>query len=101
MIDQLREYIVSKTHHQYRNDYPEYENLCEQYKAERLSPKERMTRRFELMIRLEKPVLLPNEKIAYIRTVKSILDCFTQEEYVWKRSLFLALPVFLTFQMDM
>ncbi len=40
-----------------------------------------MTRRFELMTRLEKPVLLPNEQITYIRTVKSIPDCFTQEEW--------------------
>ena len=40
-----------------------------------------MTRRFELMLRLERPVLLPGEQICFLRTVKSLPDCFTKDEW--------------------
>lgn len=81
-IKNLREYIVNKKHHEYRADFPEYANLAEEFAKEALSPKERMTRRFELMASLETPVLLPGEKICFIRTVKTLPDCFTADE--WK-----------------
>lgn len=77
----LLDYIVRKEHHQYRKDHPELEDLAREFQKEGLSPKERMTRRFELLSRLEEPVLLPEEKICFLRTVKKIPDCFTQEEW--------------------
>lgn len=77
----LLDYIVSKKHHKFRKDYPQYDNLCEEYKALGLSPVERMTRRFELLSGLETPVLLPDEKICFIRTVTKIPDCFTENEW--------------------
>lgn len=40
-----------------------------------------MTRRFELLSELETPVLLPDEKICLLRTVRNIPDCFTEEEW--------------------
>ena len=40
-----------------------------------------MTRRFELMAKLETPVILENEKICFLRTVKKIPDCFTEGEW--------------------
>lgn len=43
-----------------------------------------MTRRFELLTSLEEPILLPGEKICFLRTVKEIPDCFTEEE--WKET---------------
>ena len=78
---QLREFIVENKHHQYRKDYPEYENLADEFKRQGLSPRERMTRRFELMTRLEYPVILPGERICFLRTVKTLPDCFTAEEW--------------------
>lgn len=80
-MSQLREFITEKEHHRYRRDYPEYENLADEFKRLKLSPIERMTRRFELMLRLERPVLLPGEQICFLRTVKSLPDCFTKDEW--------------------
>ncbi len=81
MKNQLLDYIVAKKHHSFRKDFPEYHNLADQFSAQNLSPKERMTRRFELLSKAETPVLLPGEKIAFLRTVKSIPDCFTEAEW--------------------
>lgn len=77
----LKDYIVNRKHHQFRKDYEEHSNLSTTYKELGLSPKERMTRRFELLAGLETPVLLPDEKICFIRTVKNIPDCFTEDEW--------------------
>lgn len=78
----LLQYIISKQHHKYRRVFPEYDNLCEEYASLGLSPKERMTRRFELFCSLEKPVLLGDEKICFLRTVEKLPDCLTEAE--WK-----------------
>lgn len=75
-------FIVEKKHHDFRRSYPEYENIAEDFKKENLNPKERMTRRFELLSKLENPVIFENEKICFMRTVKEIPDCFTEDE--WK-----------------
>ena len=77
----LREYVIEKKHHIYRKDHACLDGLAEEYKALGLSPVERMTRRFELLAALEEPVLLPEEKICFLRTVKKIPDCFTPEEW--------------------
>jgi len=77
----LKEYIENKKHHAFRRDYPEYKDIAKEYHALGLCPKERMTRRFELLSELETPVLLPDEKICLLRTVRNIPDCFTEEEW--------------------
>ena len=77
----LLNYIVKKEHHKYRKDHPELIGLAEDFSKAGLSPKERMTRRFELLAGLEAPVFLPEEKICFLRTVKEIPDCFTEEEW--------------------
>lgn len=76
-------FIVERKHHEFRRSYPEYENIAEDFKKENLNPKERMARRFELLSKLEKPVIFENEKICFMRTVKEIPDCFTEDE--WKK----------------
>lgn len=81
MRQRLLDYIVNKEHHQYRREFPEYETLAETYSKLELSPKERMTRRFELLTSLETPVLLPEERICFLRTVAHIPDCFTKDEW--------------------
>ena len=70
----LKDYIVNREHHQFCRDFKEYANLSEEYKKLGLCPKERMTRKFELLSSLETPVLLPEEKICLS----------TVEEYIQK-----------------
>ena len=77
MDKELYNFIVNKNHHIYRKDFPEYDNIAEEFEKEDLCAKERMTRRFELFSKLETPVLLDGEKICFIRTVKKLPDCFT------------------------
>ena len=81
MSKTLLNYIVNREHHKYRKDHPELNDLAEEFSRAGLCPKERMTRRFELLSKLEVPVLLPEEKICFLRTVKVIPDCFTKQEW--------------------
>lgn len=81
MDKKLYEYIVSKKHHAYRKDHPEIANTAEKFSSEGLSPKERMTRRFEMLCALEEPVIFEGERICFVRTVKEIPDCFTEAEW--------------------
>lgn len=74
----LFDYIVAKEHHQFRVD-----NSCDlasEYKARGLSPVERMADRFERLMKLQTPHILPEEKIVFLRTTTSIPDCFTEDE---------------------
>ena len=81
MSKDLLDYVVSKKHHIFRKNIEEYNNLAEEYKAQKLSPIERMTRRFELLMSLETPVFLPDERICFLRTVTNIPDIFTEDEW--------------------
>lgn len=77
----LYNFIVNKNHHIYRKDFSEYDNIAENFEKEGLCAKERMTRRFELFSKLETPILLDDEKICFMRTVKKLPDCFTKREW--------------------
>jgi len=77
----LRDYIFQKKQHAFRREHPCLEGLAQEYASLGLEPPERMTRRFELLASLETPVLLPEEKICFLRTVKTIPGCFTKEEW--------------------
>lgn len=79
MNKNLYNYIVNKEHHKFRHSVDW--NLGEEYSAKGLSPMERMADRFERMIKEEKPVILPDEKIVYLRTVTNLPDCFTEKEW--------------------
>ena len=79
MANKLLQYILNKEHHQYRRDCDI--DFAERFTKERLSPIERMTQRFEALCAMETPVILPDEKICFIRTVKNIPDCFTEGEW--------------------
>lgn len=76
----LREYIVQKKHHKFLRDLDE--NLAEDYAERGLSPAERMVERLVTMLAEELPVILPDERILYTRTIRKPPDIFTQEE--WK-----------------
>lgn len=74
MNKELYDFIVEKKHHKYRKD-------VQLNFDKNMSPIERMTYRFESLCEAETPVLLENEKICFIRTIKNIPDIFTQEEW--------------------
>ncbi len=81
MSEVLRQYVLDKKHHAFRKSYPQYAHINEEFQQLALSPKERMTRRFELFSSLEEPTFLPEERICFVRTTKDIPDCFTKEEW--------------------
>ncbi|MBE6606637.1 MAG: pyruvate formate-lyase [Ruminococcaceae bacterium] len=75
----LFDYIIAKEHHKLRVD-----NSCDlasEYKARGLSPIERMSDRFERLMKLQTPHILPEEKIVFVRTTTCIPDCFTEDEW--------------------
>ena len=79
MENELYRIILNKEHHKYRRrvDW----NLAEEYSALGLSPEERMSDRFSRMCREERAVILPGEKITFLRTVANIPDIFTESEW--------------------
>jgi len=81
MYQALYDFVISKKHHAFRRDHPDLEGMAERFAFEQLSPVERMTQRFELLTKLETPVLLKGERICFLRTVKHVPDCFTRVEW--------------------
>ena len=79
MENLLLEYILAKKHHKFRKDYDL--DLAVEYKRHNLTPCERMADRFIRLINAETPVILPNERICFVRTIKNIPDCFTEDEW--------------------
>lgn len=79
MPGKLLNYITSKQHHVYRKECTV--DFASEYSAKKLTPIERMSDRFLRLMAMEKPVILPDEKICFLRTVKNIPDCFTEEEW--------------------
>lgn len=74
MNKQVYDFISSKKHHKYRKEIKISFD-------ESMSPVERMTFRFETLAAAETPVLIDGEKICFLRTVKNIPDCFSEEEW--------------------
>lgn len=81
MNQELYNFITNKKHHEYRKEHSKTNTLAGEFNAQNLLPIERMTRRFEITAKEETPVILPNEKIVFIRTIKNLPDCFTIEEW--------------------
>ena len=71
--------IIEKEHHKYRHTVDW--DLASEYAAAGLSPVERMADRFERVCREEKPVILPDEKIVFLRTVSNLPAIFTDAEW--------------------
>ncbi len=70
----LYDYIVNKEHHKFRKEISLTFDKS-------MSPIERMTYRFEQVCKAETPVILAEEKICFIRTVKNLPDIFTGDEW--------------------
>lgn len=72
--------IINKEHHKFRHTVNW--DLANEYAERGLSPIERMADRFERVCREETPVILPDEKIVFMRTVANLPAIFTDDE--WK-----------------
>lgn len=81
MSQTLLSYILDKKHHDFRQNYDV--ELSKIYSEAGMTPAERMADRFERLTKAEIPHILPDEKICFMRTVKNIPDCFTEDE--WKK----------------
>ena len=81
---QLKEFILNKSHRAFRKSVKD--DLAAEYALLRLSPEERMTRRFEWLTKQETPIVFENERIAFLRTVKNLPPIFTETEWAEIRS---------------
>lgn len=79
MNGDLYNFILNKEHHKFRKDI--LLDLATGFSEEKLLSEERMTRRFELLTKMETPHILPDEKIIFVRTVKKLPDIFTASEW--------------------
>ena len=75
----IRDYVFERKHREYRRDINV--NMAEEFKKRGFDTKERTTRVFEWVMKEEIPVILENEKICFLRTIKKIPECYTPEEY--------------------
>ncbi|MBQ9797879.1 MAG: pyruvate formate-lyase [Clostridia bacterium] len=73
-------FVIDRTHRALR--VPCGVDFATEFSAQKLSPEERMCRRFERVAAMETPRILPQEKIVLTRSVSEIGDVFTEEE--WK-----------------
>ena len=71
-------FIIDRTHRALR--VPCEVDFATQFSVENLSDEERMCRRFEAVMAMETPRILPDEKIVLTRTVSTIGDVYTEEE---------------------
>lgn len=83
-ITNLRDYIFTKKHHQYRQISAELglDNISTVFAQKGLSDVERAKERFALLLEKEIPVILQGERIVVTRTIIDIPPIFTADE--WK-----------------
>ena len=78
----IRRKVTDRANKEYRTGRAP-EKLAEAWAAEGVSYQRRSALRLKAMLEAETPVVLPEDRIAYIRTVPSIPSLFTEEE--WKQ----------------
>lgn len=85
-IKALKKYIIiDKAHHEFRRNPDDIglSLLAGKFAELGLSAQERAGKMFSAFLDAEIPVILPNEKIVFTRTIKSVPDYFTEDE--WKQ----------------
>ncbi len=82
-IERLRKTIVEKMHHAHRQtvDQDELNRITQQFSNEQLSDVLRAQKRLTWVLQKEVPVILPEEKIVFMKTVQKIPEVFTQAEW--------------------
>ena len=79
-METLRNNIINKEHLIYRREINYHINTND-------SDIERIVSRFVQYCENEKPVILDNQQIVFMRTISNFPDCFTQEEWKEKRQV--------------
>ena len=82
-ITNLKEFILERKHHQWRRT-PEQlgiATLNETFASRGLNPFDRSLEMFRTLLDKERPVILPGETIVLTRTITSIPDIYTKEEW--------------------
>ena len=84
-IEDLREYILGKSHHKFRRTPTQLGigTLNEEFEKAGLTDVERSAALFSALFEKEEPVILPGERIVFTRTVSQVPDIFTGAE--WER----------------
>ena len=77
-MNEIYEYITKKRHLALRRQLDI--NLPEKFSAKGLDAPERAARRFEIMCKAERAVILPGEKICFTRTVEDTGETYTVKE---------------------
>lgn len=82
-IHNLREYILDKKHHQFRQNHDSagLNELNKQWTAGKMSPVRRAANSFIAVLNAEKPVILPGERIVFTRTITNLPDIYTTGEW--------------------
>ncbi len=79
----LKEYIFERGEHKkFRREAPaKFAELAEDFRAAGLSPQIRSAIALKEMLSAESPVILPREKLAFTRTIKTLPEIFTKSEW--------------------
>lgn len=82
-IERMKRYILDKEHHVYRDHEKSriITQLPEQMRSEQLSDFERSTKLFATIMKLETPVVRPDDNIVFMRTIEFAPSIFTDEEW--------------------
>lgn len=77
----LERFIVQKDQRKYRKDTTNKYEQANYYFKEKLSDMQRAVARLQYVLEKEVPVVYPDEKIALLRTIPTIPEIFTIEEF--------------------
>lgn len=74
-------YVVRKEHHKFRQEEKDPYRYAEDYAEKGLGDLERSVCRLRDVLSEEVPVVMPDESIAFMRTVAALPEIFTEEEF--------------------
>jgi len=85
MTDRIKQmldyYVVKKSHHQFRQEATDKYRYAVNYKAAGLDDLSRAVCRLADVLSEEEPVVFPDEKIVLLRTVRTLPELFTEDEF--------------------
>ncbi len=82
-IEKMRNNILNKKHHQFRQDVHQsvFVSFTEELAKDGLTDIQRSTKRLVTILGMENPIVFPDEKIAFMRTVRIVSEIFTPDEW--------------------
>lgn len=82
-IEKMREFILKKEHHKFRQNIERkiLDSFTSSLYEQKYSDIKRAQTRLSWVLKHEKPVILPGEKIVFTRTVPKIPEIFTKKEW--------------------